>query len=199
MAELVDVPLEELEIDTEYVVIFPLIDEIHQAYLTEFIEGNYGELLFKVTSIKSDPSNASLNVGDSFIINSQEVTTDIHDRTKYMVLREQPLYFPPELEHAHVEADIDEEISYLLNNRDRDEETERSRMLRRIMLGSRPLQSPIRSNQNSPNPRCGYRTGGKKHRKRTCKRLTRKYKRNRSKRRRVYRSRKKRKNSRRRR
>ena len=31
MAELVDVPLEELEIDTEYVVIFPLIDEIHQA------------------------------------------------------------------------------------------------------------------------------------------------------------------------
>ena len=31
---------------------------------------------------------------------------------------EQPLYFPPELEHIHVEADIDEEISYLLNNRD---------------------------------------------------------------------------------
>ncbi len=78
MAELVDVPLDDLEIDIEYVVIFPLRDEIHEAYLTEFIEGNYGEFLFEVKSIKSDPSNASLNVGDSFDLKVSNLIPAMH-------------------------------------------------------------------------------------------------------------------------
>ena len=195
MPELIDVPLEELEIETEYLVIFPLIDEIHQSYLSEFIEGNYGEFLFEVKIVKSDPRDATMNIGDSFTINSQQVTTDIFDRTKYMILREQPHYFPPELEDVHVDTDIDEEISHIMNTRNA--ETERSRMLRRLLLGRRTLQSPLlRSSQNSPNTRDNYRTGGKK---KTRKRQTRKKKRKRTRRRRIQSSRNKRKNSRRRR
>ena len=200
MPELIDVPLNDLEVQNEYVVIFPTRDEIHQAYLTEFIEGHYGEFLFEVKGIKSDPQNATINIGDRFTITPQEVTTDIRDRTKYMVLREQPIYFPSELEYVDTDTDIDHEVTRLLNNRDIDEETERTRMLQRLILGRRPLESPLpRSSPNTPTPHNTYRTGGKKHHKRTCKRVTRKYKRNRSKRRRVYKSRKKRKNSRRRR
>ena len=100
MPELIDVPLHDLEVQNEYVVIFPTRDEIHQAYLTEFIEGNYEEFLFEVKGIKSDPQDATINIGDSFIITPQEVTTDIRDRTKYMVLQEQPIYFPSELEYV---------------------------------------------------------------------------------------------------
>lgn len=195
MPELIDVPLEELEIETEYLVIFPLIDEIHQSYLTEFIEGNYGEFLFEVKIVKSDPRDATMNIGDTFTINLEEVTTDLLDRTKYMVLREQPTYFPPELEDVHVDTDIDEEISHILNTRNA--ETERSRMLRRLLLGRRPLQSPLlRSAQNSPHLRDNYRTGGKK---KTRKRQPRKKKRKRTRRGRIQSSRNKRKNSRRRR
>ena len=191
MPELIDVPLEELEIETEYLVIFPLIDEIHQSYLAEFIEGNYGEFLFEVKSIKSDPRDATMNVGDSFTIKLEEVTTDLLDRTKYMVLREQPTYFPPELEDVHVDTDIDEEINHILNTRNA--ETERSRMLRRLLIGRRPLQSPLlRSAQNSPNLRDNYRTGGKK---KTRKRQTRKKRRKRTKKYRRHSSRNKRKNS----
>ena len=191
MPELIDVPLEELEIETEYLVIFPLIDEIHQSYLSEFIEGNYGEFLFEVKSIKSDPRDATMNIGDSFTIKMEEVTTDLLDRTKYMVLREQPTYFPPELQDVHVDTDIDEEISHILNTRNA--ETERSRMLRRLLLGRRPLQSPLlRSAQNSPNLRDNYRTGGKK---KTRKRQMRKKRRKRTKKYRRHSSRNKRKNS----
>lgn len=195
MPELIDVPLEELEVETEYIVIFPLIDEIHQSYLSEFIEGNYGEFLFEVKSIKSDPRDATMNVGDTFTINSQEVTTDLLDRTKYMVLQEQPIYFPPELEDVHVDTDIDEEINDILNTRNG--ETERSRMLRTLLIGRRPLQSPLlRSAQNSPNLRDNYRTGGKK---KTRKRQMRKKRRKRTKKYRKHSSRNKRKNSRKRR
>ena len=191
MPELIDVPLEELEIETEYLVIFPLIDEIHQSYLSEFIEGNYGEFLFEVKSIKSDPRDATMNVGDSFTIKLEEVTTDLLDRAKYMVLREQPAYFPPELEDVHADTDIDEEISHILNTRNA--ETERSRMLRRLLIGRRPLQSPLlRSAQNSPTLRDTYRTGGKK---KTRKRQMRKKRRKRTKKYRKHSSRNKRKNS----
>jgi hypothetical protein len=195
MPELIDVPLEELEVETEYIIIFPLIDGTHQSYLTEFIEGNYREFLFEVKSIKSDPRDATMNVGDTFTINSQEVTTDLLNRTKYMVLQEQPIYFPPELEDVHVDTDIDEEINHILNTRNA--ETERSRMLRSLLIGRRPLQSPLlRSAQNSPNLRDNYRTGGKK---RTRKRQMRKKIRKRTKKYRKHSSRNKRKNSRKRR
>ena len=67
-------------------------------------------------------------------------------------------------------------------------------MLRMLMLGRRPTQSPLlRSVRNSPNPRSGYRAGGKKRRRRTTrKRRTHK----RSKRKRLAPTRRRRRNSR---
>ena len=71
MPELIDVPLEEVEIETEYLVIFPLIDEIHQSYLAEFIEGNYGEFLFEVKSLK--PSSRFGTLFLSWFLNTKPI------------------------------------------------------------------------------------------------------------------------------
>ena len=202
MPELIDVRLEDLEMQDVVTVIFPLINGIHRAYLTEYIEGNYGQHLFRVLSIISEHEYVDgnthpppiQNIDDTFVITPEEVTSDMQDRTKYMVLREETIHFPPDLEDAYIDTNIDDEISNILNNRNRFEETERSRMLRMLMLGRRPTQSPLlQSVRNSPNPRSGYRAGGKKRRRRTTrKRRTHK----RSKRKRLAPTRRRRRNSR---
>jgi len=69
--------------------------------------------------------------------------------------------------------------------------------LRSLLIGRRPLQSPLlRSAQTSPTLRDNYRTGGKK---KTRKRQTRKKRRKRTKKYRKHSSRNKKKNSRKRR
>lgn len=163
MPELIDVPLEELEPGNEYSVIFPMRHGIHQAYLTEFIEGNSREFLFKVKDINSEPLNASINIGETFIIYAGEQTFDINNREKYMVLQEQSIIFLPDLEGY--EPGTDNEISSILDNRN---ETERTRRLRILLMGRRLLHSPLLHIQrNSPSSRSEYRIGGKKRNKRT--------------------------------
>jgi len=152
MPELVDVLLEDLEEGNEYSVIFPVgVNGEHEAYMAEFIHTDYGEYLFTIVSISSDPRFASKEENDQISIRTGEQTTDIRDRTKYMVLEEQHIPFPPELEDAHIDTNTDDEINRILDQRNREHETERSRMLRMLLMGSRPSRSPLlRSVQNSP-------------------------------------------------
>ena len=150
MPELVDVLLEDLEEGNEYSVIFPVgVNGEHEAYMAEFQHTDYGEYLFSIVSILSEFATKEEN--EQFSIRTGEQTTDIRDRTKYMVLEEQHITFPPELEDAHTDPNTDDEIDRILDQRNREHETERSRMLRMLIMGSRPSRSPLlRSVQNSP-------------------------------------------------
>lgn len=152
MPELVDVLLENLEQGNEYSVIFPVgVNGEHEAYMAEFQHTDYGEYLFTIVSISSNTETASKDIGDQFSIRTGEQTTDIRDRTKYMVLEEQHISFPPELEDAHTDTNTDQEINRILDERNREHESERSRMLRMLIIGRRPSRSPLlRSTQNSP-------------------------------------------------
>ena len=152
MPELVDVLLEDLEEGNEYSVIFPVgVNGEHEAYMAEFQHTDYGEYLFRIISISSDPRFASKEENDQISIRTGEQSTDIRDRTKYMVLEEQHIPFPPELEDAHTDPNTDDEINRILDQRNREHESERSRMLRMLIMGSRPSRSPLlRSVQNSP-------------------------------------------------
>jgi len=152
MPELVDVLLEDLEEGNEYSVIFPVgVNGEHEAYMAEFQHTDYGEYLFRIISISSDPRFASKEENDQISIRTGEQSTDIRDRTKYMVLEEQHIPFPPELEDAHTDPNTDDEINRILDQRNREHETERSRRLRILLMGSRPSRSPLlRSAQNSP-------------------------------------------------
>jgi hypothetical protein len=150
MPELVDVLLEDLEEGNEYSVIFPVgVNGEHEAYMAEFQHTDYGEYLFSIVSILSE--FASKEENEQFSIRTGEQTTDIRDRTKYMVLEEQHITFPPELDDAHIDTNTDDEINRILDQRNREHETERSRRLRMLIMGSRPSRSPLlRSAQNSP-------------------------------------------------
>jgi hypothetical protein len=149
MPELVDVLLEDLEEGNEYSVIFPVgVNGEHEAYMAEFQHTDYGEYLFSIVSILSEIASKEEN--EQFSIRTGEQTTDVRDRTKYMVLEEQHIPFPPELEDAHIDTNTDDEINRILDQRNREHETERSRMLRMLIMG-RPSRSPLlQSAQNSP-------------------------------------------------
>lgn len=150
MPELVDVLLEDLEEGNEYSVIFPVgVNGEHEAYMAEFQHTDYGEYLFSIVSILSEIASKEEN--EQFSIRTGEQTTDVRDRTKYMVLEEQHIPFPPELEDAHIHTNTDDEINRILDQRNREHESERSRMLRMLIMGSRPSRSPLlRTAQNSP-------------------------------------------------
>ena len=150
MPELVDVLLENLEEGSEYSVIFPVgVNGEHEAYMTEFQHTDYGEYLFSIVSILSELASKEEN--EQFSIRTGEQTTDVRDRTKYMVLEEQHIPFPPELDDAHIDTNTDIEIDRILDERNRGHETERSRMLRMLIISRRPSRSPLlRSAQNSP-------------------------------------------------
>ena len=124
MPELVDVLLEDLEEGNEYSVIFPVgVNGEHEAYMAEFQHTDYGEYLFTIVSISSDPRFASKEENDQISIRTGEQTTDIRDRTKYMVLEEQHIPFPPELEDAHIDPNADDELNRILYQRYREHET----------------------------------------------------------------------------
>ena len=150
MSELQDVLLDSLQEGSVYSVIFPVgVNGEHEAYMAEFQHPDYGEYLFTIVSILSEI--ASKGVNDQFIIGTGQQTTDIRDRTKYMVLQEQHITFPPELDDAHIDTNTDIEIDRILDERNREHETERSRMLRMLIIGRRPSPYPLlRSAQNSP-------------------------------------------------
>ena len=150
MPELIDVLLDDLEEGNEYSVIFPVgVNGEHEAYMAEFQHTDYGEYLFSIVSILSE--FASKEENEQFRIRTGEQTTDIRDRTKYMVLEEQHITFPPELDDAHIDTNTDVEIDRILDQRNREHESERSRRLRILLMGSRPSRSPLlRSAQNSP-------------------------------------------------
>ena len=150
MPELVDVLLENLEEGSEYSVIFPVgVNGEHEAYMAEFQHTDYGEYLFSIVSILSE--FASKEENEQFSIRTGEQTTDVRDRTKYIVLEEHHIPFPPELEDAHTDPNTDVEINRILDQRNREHETERSRMLRMLIIGRRPSRSPLLgSAQNSP-------------------------------------------------
>jgi len=150
MPELIDVLLDDLEEGNEYSVIFPVgVNGEHEAYMAEFQHTDYGEYLFNIVSILSE--FASKEENEQFRIRTGEQTTDIRDRTKYMVLEEQHITFPPELDDAHIDTNTDVEIDRILDQRNREHESERSRRLRILLMGSRPSRSPLlRSAQNSP-------------------------------------------------
>ena len=150
MPELVDVLLEDLEEGNEYSVIFPVgVNGEHEAYMAEFQHTDYGEYLFSIVSILSEIASKEEN--EQFSIRTGEQTTDVRDRTKYMVLEEQHIPFPPELDDAHIDTNTDIEIDRILDERNRGHETERSRMLRMLIISRRPSRSPLlRSAQNSP-------------------------------------------------
>ena len=153
MPELIDVLLDDLEEGNKYSVIFPLeLNGDHEAYITEFLHSDYGQFLFKVVDIISDPDVASKHIGEQFTINLGEQTTDINDRTKYMILEEQYIPFPPALDDAHIDPTMDEELNRILDERDNNsDESERSRRLRIFMLGRRRTQSPlVQRAQSSP-------------------------------------------------
>jgi len=171
MPELIDVLLEDLEEGNNYSVIFPLgVNGEHEAYMAEFLHTDYGEYLFSIVSIISDRSFASKGENDQFSIRIGEQTTDIHDRTKYMVLEEQHIPFPPELEDAHTDPNTDDEVNRILIDRRISDESSRSRTLRMLIMGRRPSRSPLlRSAQNSPfmgsHPRSHTPAGGRRRRR----------------------------------
>lgn len=171
MPELIDVLLEDLEEGNEYSVIFPVgVNGEHEAYMAEFQHTDYGEYLFTIVSISSDPRFASKEENDQISIRTGEQTTDIRDRTKYMVLEEQHIPFPPELEDAHTDPNTDDEVNRILNDRRIGDESSRSRMLRMLIMGRRPSRSPLlRSAQNSPfvgsQPRSHTPAGGRRRRR----------------------------------
>ena len=185
MPELVDVLLEDLEEGNEYSVIFPVgVNGEHEAYMAEFQHTDYGEYLFSIVSILSE--FASKEENEQFSIRTGEQTTDIRDRTKYMVLEEQHIPFPPELEDAHTDPNTDQEINRILDERGGDDESSRTRMLRVLMMGRRPSQSPLsRSAQNSPfvgsRSRSHTPAGGRRRRTRNERANTRRKRKNKRK------------------
>ena len=185
MPELIDVLLDSLQEGSEYSVIFPLgVNEEHEAYTAEFLHSDYGEYLFTIVGISSNAETASKDIDDQFSIRIGEQTTDIHDRTKYMVLEEQHIPFPPELEDAHTDPNTDQEINRILDERGRDDESSRTRMLRMLMLGHRPSRSPLlRSVQSSPfvGSRSHTPAGGRRRRTRNERANTRRKRKNKRK------------------
>lgn len=185
MPELIDVLLDSLQEGSVYSVIFPLgVNEEHEAYTAEFLHYDYDEYLFAIRGISSNAETASKDIGDQFSIPIGKQTTDIHDRTKYMVLEEQYIPFPPELEDAHTDPNTDQEINRILDERGMDDESSRTRMLRVLMMGHRPSRSPLlRSAQNSPfvGSRSHTPAGGRRRRTRNERANTRRKRKNKRK------------------